>query len=126
VDGPLAYCPHCGAEYRPGFVTCPDCRVDLVDTPPRTEDEEHFTGPIVELTRLPSRFEADILIAKLQSAGMRAVLDAGDAGGWYPNLGMAHGYRVLVADDDLDDARQLLPLASRAGPVRWRRRSSSS
>jgi hypothetical protein len=27
-------CPHCNAEYRPGFTRCADCGVDLVDEPP--------------------------------------------------------------------------------------------
>ena len=35
------WCPHCGAEYRPGFEECADCRVPLTDErpPPRVEPE---------------------------------------------------------------------------------------
>ena len=28
------FCPVCGSEYRPGFLTCVDCEVPLVDQPP--------------------------------------------------------------------------------------------
>jgi hypothetical protein len=28
------FCPHCNAEYRPGFTRCADCDVELVNDPP--------------------------------------------------------------------------------------------
>jgi hypothetical protein len=31
------FCPRCGAEYRPGFTTCADCLVPLVDRLPQEE-----------------------------------------------------------------------------------------
>jgi hypothetical protein len=31
----MPFCPSCGAEYRPRFATCADCRVALVDAPPQ-------------------------------------------------------------------------------------------
>src|SRR5258708_33470062 len=30
----VMFCPVCGSEYRPGFFTCVDCEVPLVDRPP--------------------------------------------------------------------------------------------
>lgn len=33
----MKYCPECGAEYRPGFDTCFDCQVGLVDEPPAND-----------------------------------------------------------------------------------------
>ena len=39
-DGGL-WCPRCGAEYRIGFVQCPDCQVDLSwEKPTPAEDDE--------------------------------------------------------------------------------------
>lgn len=33
------FCPRCGAEYRPGFTTCAECLVPLVERPPRDDRE---------------------------------------------------------------------------------------
>jgi hypothetical protein len=88
-------------------------------------ENDRYDGAIVELTRLPSRFEADVLIAKLRSSGVRVIMSAGDVGGWYPHLGLTQGYGVLVAEDDLDAAKQLIASADRAAPVRRRRRRRS-
>jgi hypothetical protein len=129
------YCPRCGAEYRPGFVACADCNVALVTYQPsipkatggRTADgTEAYDGPIVELTRFPTRFEADVIIAKLHAAGVRVVMGPDDAGGWYPHLAIAQGHRVLVAEDDLVAAKEVLARPTRSGPVRRRRRRSKS
>lgn len=127
------YCPRCGAEYRQGFVACADCHVALVTYQParpartstgaeRDDGTEPYDGRIVELTRLPTRFEADIIIAKLHAAGVRVVMGPDDAGGWYPHLAVAQGHRVLVAEDDLDAANDVLALPNRSRPVRARRR----
>jgi hypothetical protein len=90
---------------------------DLTD-----READHYDGPIVELTRLPSRFEADVIIAKLRSGGVRVIMNAGDAGGWYPHLGLTQGYGILVAEHDLDAAKDLLASSDRGAPVRRRRR----
>jgi hypothetical protein len=63
---------------------------------------------IVELANLPSRFEADALLAVLATNGISATANYGDAGGWAPNFGTTDGFRVLVFEQDLDDARSLL------------------
>jgi hypothetical protein len=72
----------------------------------------HPQGRIVELCSLPSRFEADVVIAMLASNGIRATADYGDGDGWAPHLALYQGARVLVFDDDLDGARALLDSAS--------------
>ena len=129
------YCPRCGAEYRPGFVACADCNVALVTYQParpqpaptgaeREDGTEPYDGRIVELTRFPSRFEADVTIAKLRAAGVRVVMGPDDAGGWYPHLAVAQGHRVLVAEDDLHAANEVLAGSNRSGPVRRRRHRS--
>ena len=35
----MPVCPQCGAEYRSGFTSCSDCRVDLVEPDPRVSFE---------------------------------------------------------------------------------------
>ncbi len=40
------FCPQCRAEYREGFVECPDCLVPLVDELP--EPSSDLTAPEIE------------------------------------------------------------------------------
>jgi putative signal transducing protein len=72
----------------------------------------HPQGRIVELGSFPSRFEADVIIAMLASNGIRATADYGDGDGWAPHLARYQGARVLVFDDDLETARDLLESTS--------------
>ncbi len=72
----------------------------------------HPQGKIVELAAFPTRFEADVVIAMLSSNGIRAIADYGDSDGWAPHLALYQGARVLVLDDDLAGARELLASAS--------------
>ena len=65
-------------------------------------------GRIVELVNLPSRFEADLLLARLDEAGIQAMAKYGDADGMAPSIGLLDGYRVCVFDDDLDAARDFV------------------
>jgi hypothetical protein len=65
-------------------------------------------GKIVELVNLPSRFEADLLMARLDAAGIQTMAKYGDADGMAPSIGLLDGYRVCVFDDDLDRATVLL------------------
>ncbi len=66
----------------------------------------------MQLASFPSRFEADVVIAMLASDGIRATANYGDSDGWAPHLALYQGARVLVFDDDLDRARELLDAAS--------------
>ena len=63
---------------------------------------------IVELTTMPSRASTDILVAALESRGIKAVADHGDADGWDPMLSLLQGHRVLVFEGDLEVAREIL------------------
>lgn len=72
----------------------------------------HPQGRIVELASFPSRFEADVVIAMLASNGIRAIANYGDSDGWAPPLALYQGARVLVLDEDLTGARELLDSAS--------------
>ena len=63
------FCPQCKAEYRPGFVHCPDCDVDLVRNLPV---EEH--GELVCLRSYSSDAEAFLAQGVLESAGIDAMV----------------------------------------------------
>jgi hypothetical protein len=63
---------------------------------------------IVELTSLPTRFEAEVAVAALSARGIKATIDHGDASGWDPMLSIWQGHRVLVFEGDLETARALL------------------
>ena len=59
----------------------------------------------MELVNLPSRLEADLLMARLDEAGIQTMAKYGDADGMAPSIGLLDGYRVCVFDDDLESAR---------------------
>ncbi|MGZ8734554.1 MAG: putative signal transducing protein [Acidimicrobiia bacterium] len=74
----------------------------------RPRPEPRPGGKIVELVNLPSRFEADLLMARLDEAGIQSMAKYGDADGMAPSIGLLDGYRVCVFDDDLGRAEVLL------------------
>lgn len=63
---------------------------------------------LVELLRTPNSFEAEVIAARLRDAGVEAVVFGSDAGGWAPHLALFQGTRVMVPEDALDFARELL------------------
>ena len=63
---------------------------------------------IVELTTVPTRFEADTLVAALEARGIKASAMHSDNGGWTPQYAMLVGHRVMVFEGDLDTARAIL------------------
>ena len=65
-------------------------------------------GKIVEAANFGSRMEADTAIALLEANGIQASGKYGDSGGWLPHIALVDGFRVLVFDDDLDEAKALL------------------
>jgi hypothetical protein len=70
--------------------------------------DHHEHEPIVELTSVPTRFEADTLVAALEARGIKASAVHGDSGGWMPQYSILVGHRVLVFEGDLDAARAIL------------------
>jgi hypothetical protein len=73
-----------------------------VEHPPRPD------GRIVEVANFPSRFEAQLAMSFLETAGIRAMAKFGDASGVVPYYALVDGFRVLVFEDDLDAAREIL------------------
>jgi hypothetical protein len=70
--------------------------------------EPRPNGRIVEAANFGTRMEAESAIALLEENGIQASGKFGDAGGWLPHIALVDGFRVLVFDDDLDAAKDLL------------------
>jgi hypothetical protein len=70
--------------------------------------DHHDHEKIVELTRVPTRPEADLMLAKLKANGIDAAPSTGDADGWAPQYGLAQGYAILVFENDVVRARALI------------------
>jgi hypothetical protein len=70
--------------------------------------DHHDHDRIVELISVPSRFEADVLIAKLQANGITASPNYGDAGGYLPRVAAFGNHAVMVFDSDLEKAREII------------------
>lgn len=73
------YCPECRTEYREGFYTCADCRVQLVEElPPEDEVQasslfqsaEYYTGEFVEVFRTDDFSEILLIKATLENEGV--------------------------------------------------------
>lgn len=70
--------------------------------------DHHDHDRIVELIRLPSRFEADVVIAKLEANGITASPNYGDAGGWAPQFSTFGSHAVMVFESDVAKASELI------------------
>jgi hypothetical protein len=104
------FCPRCRAEYRPGFTRCSDCDVDLVDSlEPKPAGPRPFAGdaPVV-LGGFATAFEASIVRAALEDAGIESVIRCDDAGGTNPAIAFARGAELLVCARDVARARRVL------------------
>jgi hypothetical protein len=70
--------------------------------------DHHDHDRIVELIRVPSRFEADVLIAKLEANGITATPIYGDAGGYLPRFSAFGSHAVMVFESDFAKASELI------------------
>ncbi len=68
----MPFCPNCRGEYRPGFTWCVDCDVALVDELPPEREEAGEPPVVIYETR--DQIKADVIRAKLEYSGVRAVL----------------------------------------------------
>ncbi len=76
ADSPTLWCPSCGAEYRPGYERCAECRVLLSPFPPK-----HLLDPrvrqgsdLIAIGEWP-RLQAQILRARLETAGVNVLAE---------------------------------------------------
>jgi hypothetical protein len=108
------WCPRCGAEYRPGYTSCADCHVALVDQQPDPEAADYDHDPdrrpdpdrrFVELSRFPA-LEASMIVNRLRAGGVTtANLGAEPI---YRSLSFTEGVAIVVADDELAAAQEIL------------------
>ena len=58
--------------------------------------------------RVSSTVEAQLIVGMLDANGISAAVSADDAGGMEPQLQLTDGVRVLVSNDDLAKAQELI------------------
>jgi hypothetical protein len=127
INAVASHCPRCGAEYRPGFTVCADDETPLAPGPapdPGSPDPEPVQGeppegdlwgrseppeePSHESPAVLGSWswqKAWLLVGRLRSEGMEAVVSPAYQGPYYQAL--AHPYEVLVSEEDVPRARQI-------------------
>jgi len=70
--------------------------------------DHHDHEKILELTRVPSRTEAAVIVAQLKSQGIDATIAADDVGAMRAYLTFTSGVQVLVFEHDLATAQRIL------------------
>jgi hypothetical protein len=108
----MAYCPHCGVEYREGTAQCMDCRIPLKPgLPPenfkeRAKKDEHpqltririFSGPTAVM-------EADLARNLLEAEGIPCILPGEYTAEMLPGV---EPIQVFVRESDAEQAREIL------------------
>lgn len=102
-------CPHCGAEYRPGFVQCADCDVAL-ERAAETLAEVQADGPSdwTQLCTLSSESEAMLLQGYLESEGVPCSIESLVFHAEPFTFGPLANVRVHVLSTDCERAERLL------------------
>jgi hypothetical protein len=102
------WCAECGAEWKEGITSCPDCHVPLVDEPPeasRADDELVSVFQTTVADTLP------VVKTALDAAGIPYLVQGDEAFGVLP-INVA----ILVPADRADEARELISEDARSEP----------
>jgi hypothetical protein len=105
------FCPKCKAEYREGFSRCASCDLDLVPNLPAEPEPSETHAAYLDLTRVKTywnRHEAELEKSYLSANGINAVICGDDCGGTRPALSFARGVHLLVKNDDVEKAKNIL------------------
>lgn len=103
------FCPVCEAEYEPGITHCPDDEIALVErlTPENAYRDSSEAG-FVQLHRLGSPAEAEMVNDILTQNGIRSVVKAGGSDALSPLLSAtSEGAVILVDERDADRALEI-------------------
>jgi membrane protease YdiL (CAAX protease family) len=104
----MQYCPGCSSEYRPGFVRCSDCDLDLVAELPPAPTPSQEPARWVPIF-LGSFSRAEAVRGSLEAAGIPTLYpdEQLQTLGWFSpsTLGRAH---LLVPEEDLQEAQRLI------------------
>jgi len=65
---------------------------------------------LVELKEYLSRTEAGMILELLNLNGINAVLQSDDLAGQNPSLGLVSGYQVMVAEEQLEEAKAFISI----------------
>ena len=66
---------------------------------------------LVPIRTFLNHIDADLAKGALQAAGIESMISADDGGGTRPHLWTGMGVRLLVRDDDLEEAESVLSVA---------------
>ena len=65
---------------------------------------------LVELKEYRVRTEAEMVLDILLHNGIKALLKSDDLAGLNPSLGFVNGYQLMVAEEQLEEAKALLEI----------------
>ncbi len=102
----MPFCPNCKCEYRPGFVQCSDCDVELVET--LSEENEQLNRgklDLVMLASFPGPVEGQMFQELLESNGIDSMLQSDFSAGAGPFTASPNA--VLVQEVDFAKGLEL-------------------
>jgi len=73
----------------------------------------------VELKKVYSDMEAQVLVTHLNDENIESFIDKDDAGGMHPHLQVARGVKILVKEEDLDKAKKVIENKSSNSSESW-------
>jgi hypothetical protein len=101
------FCPKCKSEFIEGITICSDCHIPLMETLPKEKDPIH-PSDLVCLKTFMYRHEAEIEKGLLEANGIDSLILGDDAGGLRPEIGMGFGINLMVRQDELKTAQEIL------------------
>ena len=103
------FCPTCESEYEEGITQCPDDNSPLVDRlTPENTGHDTSEARFVELSKLGSPAEAEMVHDIFSKNGIRSVIKSGGADTLSPLLSAtSEGAVIFVDERDADRAREL-------------------
>ena len=109
------YCPKCGYEYRDGFSTCSDCKVELKHGSPPSKEKKQPERPIptehmgyenyVQAMDTPDYAFITFVRSLLEAEGIESYLLGEHVNAIYP---MGLGIKLMVHEDQIEEAMEII------------------